>query len=76
VVAGDAIGEDYLHDEALTAAPTRPAVLVRPGSTADVAAILAAADEHRIPVTARGTGSGLCGAASRPRTASRSRSSA
>jgi glycolate oxidase len=66
VVAGDAIGEDYLHDEALTAAPTRPAVLVRPGSTADVAAILAAADEHRIPVTARGTGSGLCGAAIPP----------
>ena len=62
VLTGDAISDDYAHDEALTAAPVRPAALVRPGSTQDVAAILRAADARRIPVTARGAGTGLSGA--------------
>ena len=62
VVTGDAIADDYTHDEALTAAPARPDVVVRPGSTADVAAILALADAVGIPVTARGSGTGLSGA--------------
>ena len=62
VVTGAAIADDYTHDEALTAAPARPDVVVRPGSTADVAAILALADAVGIPVTARGSGTGLSGA--------------
>ena len=61
VVAGDAINDDYTHDEALTSAPVRPAALVRPESTAQVAAILRAAHEQRVPVTARGAGTGLSG---------------
>jgi glycolate oxidase len=63
VLTGDAISDDYGHDEALTAAPELPAFVVRPGSTAEVAAVLRIANEHRLPVTARGSGTGLSGAA-------------
>src|SRR6478672_3351734 len=62
ILLGDAITEDYTHDEALTVAAERPACVVRPGSTAEVAAILRLANELRVPVTARGTGTGLSGA--------------
>ncbi len=62
VLTGDAINEDYSHDEALTAAPSSPAVVVRPSSTDEVASILRLADELGVPVTARGSGTGLCGA--------------
>ncbi|MGZ6886633.1 MAG: FAD-binding oxidoreductase [Acidimicrobiia bacterium] len=62
VRAGADVGDDYAHDEALTVAPVRPAFVVTPSSTAEVAALLAAADAARIPVTARGSGTGLSGA--------------
>lgn len=62
ILLGDAITEDYTHDEALTVPAERPACVVRPGSTAEVAAILRLANELRVPVTARGTGTGLSGA--------------
>jgi glycolate oxidase len=61
VLAGDSISEDYAHDEALTATHQLPAYVVKPGSTEDVAAIVAAAREHGTPLTARGSGTGLCG---------------
>ncbi len=63
VLTGDAISDDYGHDEALTAAPETPAFVVRPGSTAEVSAVLRIANEHNVPVTARGSGTGLSGAA-------------
>jgi glycolate oxidase len=63
VLTGDAIGDDYTHDEALTAQARRPAHVVRPATADDVAAILAVAAETGTPVTARGSGSGLSGAA-------------
>lgn len=63
VLAGDAISEDYGHDEALTVAPVLPAFVVRPANTAEVARVLRTANEHRVPVTARGSGTGLSGAA-------------
>jgi glycolate oxidase len=63
VLDGHAAGDDYGRDEALTATPERPAYVVRPASTAAVAGVLRVADEHRIPVTARGSGTGLSGAA-------------
>jgi glycolate oxidase len=63
VLSGDAIGEDYTHDETLTAAPTRPAHVVRPSSTEEVAAVLKLASETGTPVTARGSGTGLAAAA-------------
>ncbi|CAN5492183.1 FAD-binding oxidoreductase [soil metagenome] len=55
--------DDYSHDECLTVSAVTPAVVVRPESTAEVAAVLAFADAERIPVTARGAGTGLSGAA-------------
>ncbi|MEJ5256136.1 MAG: FAD-linked oxidase C-terminal domain-containing protein [Acidimicrobiales bacterium] len=63
VLTGSAIKDDYTHDEALGGVPTTPAALVLPGSTAEVAAILRLANKRRIPVTARGSGTGLSGAA-------------
>jgi glycolate oxidase len=63
VMTGTDIPEDYGHDEALTVAAVAPAYLVRPGSAAEVAEILRLAGEHRVPVTARGMGTGLSGAA-------------
>ncbi|MFN8017430.1 MAG: FAD-binding oxidoreductase [Acidimicrobiales bacterium] len=62
VAVGEAISEDLTHDEALTATPVIPAAVVRPGSTDEVAAIVALARERAIPVTARGSGTGLSGA--------------
>jgi glycolate oxidase len=62
VLAGDAIGEDYGHDEALTAAAQTPAYVVRPSSTEETAAVVALARGQGIPLTARGSGTGLCGA--------------
>jgi glycolate oxidase len=62
VVAGEAIKEDYTHDEALTVTPQRPLAVVLPATTDEVAAVLRIADEHRVPVTARGAGTGMSGA--------------
>ncbi|WP_280447463.1 FAD-binding oxidoreductase [Nocardia cyriacigeorgica] len=65
VVTGDKIGPDYHHDEALTGAPVAPAYLARPATAEETAALLAAASRAGVPVTARGSGTGLSGA-SRP----------
>src|SRR3954463_6614494 len=62
VSAGDAIQDDYTHDEALTAIPQRPLVVVRPATTAEVARIVHLATEAGLPITARGSGTGLSGA--------------
>ncbi len=63
VQAGAECGDDYAHDECLTVGPVTPAVVVRPEHTDEVAAVLRLADELRVPVTARGAGTGLSGAA-------------
>jgi alkyldihydroxyacetonephosphate synthase len=44
------------------AVPARPAVVVRPTDTAQVAAVLSACHEGRVPVTAMAGRSGVCGA--------------
>jgi alkyldihydroxyacetonephosphate synthase len=44
-------------------APALPSLIVRPSSTEEVAAVLAIANEHRIPVTAAGGRSGVGGGA-------------
>jgi glycolate oxidase len=59
---GDAVNEDYGHDEALTVKARRPDVVVRPDTTEEVAAVLALADGSGTAVTARGSGTGLSGA--------------
>ncbi len=63
VLAGDAIPEDYWHDEVLTTAPQKPAYVAKPATSEEVSLLLKAAGENKIPVTARGSGSGLSGAA-------------
>jgi glycolate oxidase len=62
ILAGDA-NDDYHHDEALGGVAVVPMAVLLPETTDEVAAILRVCDEHRIPVTARGSGTGLSGAA-------------
>ena len=59
---GDAINEDYAHDE-LGGTFHMPEVLVRVRTTEEVSAIMKLAYERTIPVTVRGSGTGLVGAA-------------
>src|SRR5918995_6403299 len=59
---GDDAAEEYGHDEALTVAAQVPLAVVSPATAGEVAAVLRRADENRIPVTARGAGTGLSGA--------------
>ena len=63
VLGPDAAGEDYEHDECLTVAPRRPAAVVLPERTDEVAAVVRVAAERGVPITARGSGTGLSGAA-------------
>ena len=62
ILAGDA-HDEYTHDEALGATPVVPIAVLLPETASEVAAILRVCDEHRIAVTARGSGTGLSGAA-------------
>lgn len=62
IVAGEKVTEELERDEALTAEPRQPGVLVYPQSTEEVSALLRFAHERRAPVTARGSGTGMCGA--------------
>ena len=63
ILAGSAVSEDYGHDEALGSTAVAPEAVLLPTSADEVAAILRTANEHAIPVTARGSGTGLSGAA-------------
>ncbi|WP_019814115.1 FAD-binding oxidoreductase [Saccharomonospora saliphila] len=63
LLTGDDVGKDYTGDEALVGGTVTPAHVVLPGTAEEVAAVLATATEHRVPVTARGSGTGLSGAA-------------
>ena len=63
LLTGDAIPDDYFHDEVLTTAPQKPAYVAKPASAEEVSQLLKAASEHGVPVTARGSGTGLSGAA-------------
>src|SRR6202795_1874459 len=62
VSSGDAISDDYTHDEALTAFAMHPLAVVRPADTAQVARVVRLAADAGVPLTARGSGTGLSGA--------------
>jgi glycolate oxidase len=62
VSAGETINDDYSHDEALTAIPQLPLAVVWPATTADVARVVDLARAAGVPITARGSGTGLSGA--------------
>jgi len=56
--------EPYAHDQVMEKEYAHlPEVVVRPGNTAEVAAVMRLANRERIPVTPRGAGSGLSGGA-------------
>ncbi|MGH9097028.1 MAG: FAD-binding oxidoreductase [Acidimicrobiales bacterium] len=61
---GVGVKDDDTHDEALTTTPIRPRAVVRPGSTAEVAAIVELAGSRGVPLTPRGSGTGLSGGCS------------
>jgi glycolate oxidase len=63
LLTGDAIPEDYWHDEELTKPPQKPAYVAKPATAEEVSQLLRAASQHGVPVTARGSGTGLSGAA-------------
>jgi glycolate oxidase len=52
----------YGLDESLGAKPTKPAIVVLPADTSEVASAVRIAREHGVPITARGAGTGLSGA--------------
>lgn len=62
VLYGEEINEDYSRDE-LAEIRKYPDVLVIPASTEEVSAVMKYAYENNIPVTPRGSGTGLCGGA-------------
>jgi glycolate oxidase len=62
VLTEDGVPEEYGHDESLAVVPRRPRYAVRPATAAEVSGVVAVAAARRVPVTARGSGTGLCGA--------------
>ncbi|MGQ4483765.1 FAD-binding oxidoreductase [Streptomyces sp. SAS_276] len=62
VLTEDAVPEEYGHDESPAGTSRRPGFVVRPATTAEVSAIVTVAAERRLPLTARGSGTGLSGA--------------
>jgi len=61
VLTGAEVSEDDWHDESLVAHWHAPDVVALPHSAAEVSAIIAIAREFGLPVTARGSGTGLAG---------------
>lgn len=60
IQVADSISEDYAHDE-LGETRAFPEVMLEPDSAETVAEIMGYAYEKGIPVTTRGSGTGLCG---------------
>jgi glycolate oxidase len=60
VRVGTEIPDDYARDE-LAHERVLPDVLVEPGCTREVSEVMRYAYQHDLPVTPRGTGTGLCG---------------
>ncbi len=62
VHCGEEIGEDYSHDEMEEYGRFPPDLLVEALNTEEVSAVLRYCNDHNIPVTTRGAGTGLVGA--------------
>src|SRR5579863_8770720 len=62
VLVGDAISHDYAHDESLSGEHHVPLAVAIPSGVDHVRRLLVWATENRVPVTARGAGTGLSGA--------------
>ena len=59
---GQDLPSELLKDEALTASGTVPMAMVYPTSSAQVAKIVELASTFEVAITARGSGTGMCGA--------------
>ena len=59
VFAGSDINEDYSHDEMPIYGKATPEAVVEANSTEEIAAVMKFCNEHHIPVTPRGAGTGL-----------------
>lgn len=62
VLVSDQINDDYCHDE-LGSAWKKPELLIKAISTEEVSIIMKYANERKIPVVVRGSGTGLVGGA-------------
>lgn len=62
VYVGDEVNEDFFHDEMPIYGEGYPDCLVDAHSAEDVAAIMKICNENKVPVIARGAGTGLTGA--------------
>jgi glycolate oxidase len=63
VYTGAEINEDFSHDEMAEYGKYQPEVVIEALTTAEVARIMKYACQRQIPVTPRGSGTGLCGGA-------------
>ena len=63
VLTGDAIHEDFTHDEMTIYGVFEPDVVVQAKTTEQVSSLMAYAFARNLPVTPRGSGTGLCGGA-------------
>jgi glycolate oxidase len=63
VYTGDDINEDFSHDEMIEYGKFMPDVVVEAVNTEEVSEIMKYAYKNNIPVTPRGSGTGLCGGA-------------
>ncbi|WP_454946593.1 FAD-binding oxidoreductase [Cryptobacterium curtum] len=60
-LTGEDIADDYAHDEMPIYGSHMPEVVCFPANTEEVAGIMRVCNEHTIPVTVRGAGTGLVG---------------
>ncbi len=63
IMIGEAINDDYTHDEMPEYGKYYPEVVVEAKSTEEVSSVMKYAYANNIPVTPRGSGTGLCGGA-------------
>jgi len=63
VLTGEEINEDYSRDEMPIYGAFLPEAVACPGTTEEVAQVMAYCHNRHIPVTVRGAGTGLCGGA-------------
>ncbi len=63
VITDPDVMASYLHDEAEWAEHGRAVAVVRPTTTAEVAAVVATCARHGVPIVPRGAGTGLSGGA-------------
>lgn len=63
VLAGGDISDQFSHDEMVIYGKVMPEAVVEAATTEEVAAVMKLCNEHRVPVTPRGAGTGLVGGA-------------